>query len=341
MISRGMDLATLRAQLTAVPDVAPPESAEVARAIDDEVTYLASDEAIASLGRDTYWPKWRSPWWSMVLLDELGLAARIPARAVTAMIDGLNALPLKTFPLVEADWPPGANRSRDTSCHCALGAMDRVLTRRGVDVAQALPWTTPWYVRYQLADGGYNCDESAYLVEGECPSSMVGTVAPLEGLTGRAPSAPAARAAAMLLGRALTAGSSTRHNAEERVAAAQWGALTFPRFYFYDVLRGLSAVVAWATAHDGVLPLTAIAPTAAALAQRAPDGVLRVERQAFADKTTWASDDAGVWSRQPARTWALLDAVSRLGAPSPALTRQWTATRRALVALVDAGRVIA
>ena len=68
---------------------------------------------------------------------------------------------------------------------------------------------------------------------------------------------------------------------------------------------------------------------------------MRVERQAFADKTTWASDDAGVWARQPARTWALLDAVSRLGAPSPALTRQWTATRRALVALVDAGRVIA
>lgn len=336
-----MDLATLHATLTAIPDVSPPESAEVARAIDDEVAYLESDEASASLGRDTYWPKWRSPWWSLVLLDELGLAARIPTRAVTAMVDGLNALPLKTFPLVEADWPPGANRARDTSCHCALGAIDRVLTRRGVDVAQALPWVAPWYARYQLADGGYNCDETAYGVTDECPSSMVGTVAPLEGLTGRGPSEVAARAAAMMLGRELTTGSATKHNADERVSAAQWGALTFPRFYFYDVLRGLSAVVAWAAAHDGVLPLAAIAPTAAALADRAPDGILRVERQAFAGKTTWASDDAGVWSRQPARTWPLLDAVSVIGAPSPALTRQWTATRRALVALLDAGRVTA
>lgn len=336
-----MEPAKLRATLEAIPEVSPRESDDVARAIDDEVAYLDSDEAIASLGRDTYWPKWRSPWWSMVLLDELGLAARIPARAVTAMVDGLNALPVKTFPLVDADWPPGADRARDSSCHCALGAIDRVLTRRGVDVAQALPWTTPWYPRYQLADGGYNCDEAAYAVTDECPSSMVGTVAPLEALTGRGPSEVAARAAAMLLGRALAAGSSTKHNADERTSASHWGALTFPRFYFYDVLRGLSAVVAWATAHGGALPLAAVAPTALGLAGAAPDGVLRVERRAFADKTTWASDDGARWTRQPARTWPLLEAVSVLGAPSPALTRQWTETRRALVALLDAGRVTA
>lgn len=329
-----MDLADLRACLAAIPEVELAEPAEVARAIDAEVAYLDSDDAIASLARDTYWPKWRSPWWSMVLLDELGQAARIPARAVTAMVDGLNALRLHTFPIRDDEWPPGASRARDASCHCAVGCMDRVLTRRGVDVPAALPWIAAWYPRYQLADGGYNCDEAAYRVTDECPSSMVGTVAPLEAMSQRPASATADRAAAMVLGRALVHGSATRHNAEERVAAASWGALCFPRYYFYDTLRGLAAVVAWATAHDRAVPLAAVAPTVAALAARSADGALRVERSAVAGKQGWAPDATGGWSRQPATSWPLLDAVSQPGTVSPALTRQWQATRRGLVALL-------
>ena len=220
----GMDQAELRALLAAIPDVTLDEPAAVARAIDAEVAYLASDEALASLARDTYWPKWRSPWWSMVLLDELGHAARIPARAAAAMVAGLDALRLHTFPIRADEWPAGADKARDASCHCAVGSIDRVLTRCAIDVPAALPWIAAWYPRYQLADGGYNCDEAAYLVTDECPSSMVGTVAPLEAMTARAASAVADRAAAMVLGRALVRGSATRHNAEERVAAASWGA---------------------------------------------------------------------------------------------------------------------
>ena len=129
-------------------------------------------------------------------------------------------------------------------------------------------------------------------------------------------------------------GSATRHNAEERVAAASWGALCFPRFYFYDALRGLAAVVAWAAAHGHALPLAAVASTIAALAARAPDGVLRVERSAVVGKQGWAPDAAGAWSRQPTTTWSLLDLVSQPGAVSPGLTRQWQATRRDLATLL-------
>lgn len=330
----GMDQAELRALLAAIPDVTLDEPAAVARAIDAEVAYLASDEALASLARDTYWPKWRSPWWSMVLLDELGHAARIPARAAAAMVAGLDALRLHTFPIRADEWPAGADKARDASCHCAVGSIDRVLTRCAIDVPAALPWIAAWYPRYQLADGGYNCDEAAYLVTDECPSSMVGTVAPLEAMTARAASAVADRAAAMVLGRALVRGSATRHNAEERVAAASWGALCFPRFYFYDALRGLAAVVAWAAAHGHALPLAAVASAIAALAARAPDGVLRVERSAVVGKQGWAPDAAGAWSRQPTTTWPLLDLVSQPGAVSPGLTRQWQATRRDLATLL-------
>jgi hypothetical protein len=295
---------------------------------------LASAAAADSLARDTYWPKWDSPWWQMALLDELGRTDRIPTSAVTAMVAGLAALPSHGFPIDDADWPPGVERWRAASCHCAIGTIDRVLARRGVAVDEALPWIGAWYPRYQLADGGYTCDEAAYRVTDECPSSMVGTLAPLEALVERGPSATADRAAAMVLGRGLRAGSATRHNAEERDAATTWPALCFPRAYFYDTLRGLAAVVAWAAAHGHALPLAAVASAIAALAARAPDGVLRVERSAVVGKQGWAPDAAGAWSRQPTTTWSLLDLVSQPGAVSPGLTRQWQATRRDLATLL-------
>jgi hypothetical protein len=218
--------------------------------------------------------------------------------------------------------------------------MARVLTGCGVEIDQPLPWIAAWFERYQLADGGYNCDETAYLVAEECPSSMVGTIAPLEAMTQRPHSATCDRAAALVLGRALVHGSPTRHNAAERDAASRWGELCFPRFYFYDVLRGLAAVVAWALAHRRPLPLVAVAPTVAALAARFPDGVVGVERVAFADKSTWTFEAPEGWVRRAATRWPLLDLVSQPGAPSPALTRQWRTTRRGLLALLEGEQLI-
>ena len=336
------DLAALRTRLAAVPAPAVVDPPGLAALLDAEVAYLASDEAVASLAVDTYWPKWRTPWWSMLLLDELGATERVPARIVTAMVDGLAALPVHTFPLRDEDWPPGADRKRDASCHCAIGCMDRLLRACGVDVDRALPWIGAWFERYQMADGGYNCDETAYLVADECPSSMVGTVAPLEALTTRGPGVTADRAAGLLIARALRHGSPTRHNAEERVSAERWGQLCFPRFYFYDHLRGLSALVAWATAHGRTIPLAAIAETVDELLARAPDGVLRLGRAPVDEARTIApdpTDATGAWVRRPADHWPLLDLVSRPGEVSPALTRQWTATRRGLLALIDRGAI--
>ena len=54
--------------------------------------------------------------------------------------------------------PGGADPHRDVSCHCALGSIHQVLAACGVDVDRALPWIRPWFVRYQMADGGLNCD---------------------------------------------------------------------------------------------------------------------------------------------------------------------------------------
>jgi len=331
----------LRHALAAVPDVVLDHSPAVTRAIADSIAYLDSEAARASIAVDTYWPKWDSPWWHMVVLFELGLAHQIPERAVTAMVDGLNALPLHDFPLRASEVPTGIDPTRHASCHCAIGCIDQVLAARGVDVDRVLPWFLPWYPRYQMADGGLSCDSDAYLVTDEVPSSMVGTVAPVEAMLRRGPSAFLDRAAAFLVGRELCLGSTTKHNAEERDVAPSWIALTFPRFYFYDVLRGASALVRWATLTQQPVPVHAIATVAEHLLAEFPDGVVRLGRRAFAGRSTRRPDEHAVWSPgHPTSTFALLEATSQLGAPSPALTRQWAATRHSLIALLDAGRVV-
>lgn len=331
-----MTVAELQRTLARLPE---PEPAPIDdELIESSVRYLGSDAAARSVESDTYWPKWDSPWWHMLLLYELGEARRIPARIVTLMVDSLNALPLHIFPIHPEDSPPGTDRHRDSSCHCALGSLHLVLTACGVDVAAALPWVEPWFARYQMTDGGANCDATAYL-SGECASSMVATIAPFEAMIVRPPGDFVERAAAFLVERRLMNGSPSRHNAEERDAAPQWLLPCFPRFYFYDVLRGLAALVRWAETRDRTLPLDAVSGAVAHLAAAFPDGVVRLQRRAYAGTPTMAFVD-GAWVRgQPASTFPLLDATSAVGRPCPVLTRQWSAARRGLMRLAGAGRI--
>lgn len=334
-------MSDLRRKLASAPDAAPREDLEIA--IADSVGYLASDAALRSIDADTYWPKWHSPWWHMLLLFELGEAQRIPARAVSRMVEGLSALPLKIFPIRPED-APGADLFRDSSCHCGLGSIYQVLTACGVDVDSALPWIRPWFSRYQMADGGLNCDETAYLVEGECPSSMVATIAPFEAmLLGQwTPDQEAflERAAGFLIERKLMLGSPTVHNAAECEAQHRWLAPCFPRFYFYDVLRGLSALVRWAERSGRAIPLAAVAGVVDHLVTTFPDGVIRLQRHGFAScPRTLCRDADGAWVRRETSSFPLLAASSGIGTPSAALTRQWSAARRGLLQLLDAGRL--
>jgi hypothetical protein len=332
-----MTVDELRSTLARVPDPGPlpPIPDDL---LDASARYLSSDAAIRSLDADTYWPKWSSPWWHMLMLFECDEARRIPPGIVDVTVDRLNALPLHIFPIHPEESPPGTDPYRDSSCHCALGAVHQVLTACGVDVATALPWVEPWFARYQMADGGLNCDTTAYLAD-ECASSMVATIAPFEAMFARPPSAFADRAAAFLIERRLMNGSPSRHNAEERDGAASWLLPCFPRFYFYDVLRGLTALVRWATAHDRALPVDALAGAVEHLAAAFPDGVVRLQRRSFEGVPTMARID-GAWQRgQPASLFPLLEATSAKGSACPVLTRQWTAARRASSELLDAGRI--
>jgi hypothetical protein len=268
--------------------------------IETSLAYLRSDAALQSLAEDVYQPKWDSPWWHALLLFELGAAERIPRPVIDAIAAGLDAAPRA----LDADDTHGF-----VPCHCALGCMAQVLDVHGV----VLPWIEDWLVRYQMADGGLNCDASAYRVSGECPSSMVGTVPALEAMLlgdpaswSRARRAFVDRAARCVIDRAFVRGSSTKHNAEERDTAPAWPLLAFPRFYFYDVLRGMAAVARWAELTGGVVPRDIWIDL--------PDE-LAVQREVL----TSAS--------YPRTRFALLDEVSRIGTRCEPLTEQWRATR--------------
>lgn len=343
-----LPLDDLRRRLTAVPEPDVPPPAAVAPAIAESIRYLGSDDAQRSIEADVYWPKWSAPWWHMLLLLEIGEARRIPERAVTGMIDGLRAFPIKIFPVAPDDVPPGTDLRRDILCHCALGSVFQVLAACGCDVDRELPWIKPWFVRYQMTDGGLSCDETAYCQSHECPSSMVGTIAPFEAMLlgdprGWTPEHArfVERGAAFLIERRLMRGSQTVHNAEERQREGAWLRPCFPRFYLYDVLRGVGALVRWAELTERPVPLRALSGVVEHLLAAFPDGVVRIERRAYDGVGTLVQSATGAWPKQPeAFRPPLLEATSELGHASPYATRQWSAARRALVALIDRERIV-
>ncbi len=323
------------AALASGPPIAPDDPDVEALARD-----LASDATRESLAHDPYWPKWATPWWKLLLLRELGLLDRAPASAVDALGGAVAEKYLTSFPFTIDQVPPGADPHRDIVCHCALGGVSQVLRGAGRDPEQVVPWSRGWFLRYQLPDGGLNCDEEAY-VRPTPRSSVVSTVPALEALLDKSARTPAedaflARGVGYLLARDL----GTRSLSKGGPIDASWLDPVFPRFYLYDVLRGLTLVTRWALEAEAPLPAQALAGSLTALAQRADDrGALAPRRDDHAASRTLARVD-GEWARkQPSSSFALLDRVRAPGAPSYTLTRAWYDALDALAALDAAGRL--
>lgn len=306
--------------------------------IEHSVRYLQSDAAIKSVEADPYWPKWDSPWWHMLLLHEMEETHKIPERLMKAYIASLNRIPLKTFPIQPEDMPEGVDPYRGSPCHCQLGNVYQVLAKWGVDVDRELPWIRPWFLKYQMADGGLNCDSDAYLVKNEVPSSMVGTIAAFEAILHYTPRewtseerAFLDRGAKFLINRKLMLGSSTNYNSSERKSAEEWTKLCFPRFYLYDVLRGLTALLAWSEKTKQVIPISAIADVIRLMEEQFPGGGVRIGRHSYAGAGTILQSPSGEWlRRQPASLYPLLEKVSELGTVSPFLSAHWAEAKRLL-----------
>lgn len=306
--------------------------------IENVVSYLKSERALEDIDADPYWPKWDSPWWQMLLLYEMGLADRIPEVTIQRYIQSLGRMPLKIFPIHPGEMPEGLDPFRGTPCHCQLGNAYQVLSKSGVDVDQALPWLRPWFLKYQMADGGFNCDSDAYLVSDETPSSMVGTISVFEAVLNFTPRAWTSeeeafleRGAKFLMDRKLIYGSATKYNASERTSAEKWTHLCFPRFYLYDVLRGLDALLKWSEKTGRAVPYESIRDAVRVLSEKSRESKLRNERLSYEGVGTIARMANGEWERrQPARTFPLLSRASAIGEISPWLNIQWESVQKRL-----------
>jgi hypothetical protein len=302
------------------------------------VRYLSSDAAITSLEADAYWPKWDSPWWHMLLLHEMSETKRIPEQAIETCVASLDKMPVKVFPIHPEDMPAGVDPYRGSPCHCQLGNIYQVLSAWGVDVDRELPWIRPWFLRYQMSDGGLNCDSDAYLVKDEVPSSMVGTIAVFEAIlmhTTRPWTAEEEmfldQGARFLMERKLMFGSPTKHNSDEQKSATKWIELCFPRFYFYDVLRGLNALVLYREKTGRAVPWESIREVVTLLEERFPNGQVRCERLSYEGTGTMIQTSNGEWlRRQPATLFPLLVKASTPGVVSPFLSQRWAEARERL-----------
>lgn len=314
------------------------EAPEVVALLDD----LASEGAATSLALDPYWPKWVTPWWKLLALREVGLLHLAPPPALEALGRAVAGHYLASFPFTVDQLPPGTDPHREVMCHCALGGVSGLLRAAGHDPEEVVPWSRGWALRYQLPDGGLNCDEEAY-VRPTPRSSVVSTVPLLEAMLDK-PERSAGedafleRGVGYLLARALGTRSLSRGGPIEPA----WLDPVFPRFYFYDVLRGLSLVTRWAVETGAALPAAALVEVVTALARRADQGgVLAPRRDDHATSGTLARA-AGEWVRgRPAGTFALLERARGPDAPSHALTRGWHDALDALAALDAQGRLTA
>lgn len=304
---------------------------------------LASDATERSLRDDPYWPKWSSPWWKLLLLHEVGLGHLAPRAAVDALVRAINEKYLAFFPFTEDQVPPGTDGHRDIMCHCALGCVSTLLRASGRDVEATIPWSRGWFLRYQLPDGGLNCDEAVY-VRDTPRSSVVSTVPTLEAVLDKPVRSPGetafiARGARYLLDRKLgTVSRSTGAPIEP-----SWLEPIFPRFYFFDVLRGLSFVTRWALDAGTALPAHALAAPLAALAHRVgPEGGLAPRRDDHVVASNIVRGPDGQWEKGKGvstSTFPLLARAQRSDAPSAALTRAWYDALDALATLDGEGRL--
>jgi len=212
--------------------------------IEETVNYLNSAIAFESVADDPYWPKWDTPWWRVMTLFELGEIKQVPDKIIDKLIESMDSTYIHFFPFYEKDIPKDCDVYRQIPCHCALGCIYQALFAYGIDVDERLPWLRPWFLKYQLADGGFNCDEQAYT--NSLKSSMVSTLPPLEAILycteklTKDEEKLVDKGAQYIINHRLVYTTST-----QQLMSPSFMKLSFPRFYDYDFLRGLLYLVRW------------------------------------------------------------------------------------------------
>ncbi len=218
------------------------------KAIDQSIEYLKSESAENSIKQDPYWPKWNSPWWHMLVLFELDLTEKIPGKIINLMAEKIDSHYLHSFPLIESELPEGIDTYREIMCFCACGSIMQIFCEYGYDYKKKFPWVCEWIEKYQLPDGGYNCEEGAYTASKK--SSVNSTLPVLELLIrDNALLSEEKRKEILIKGFKYLKSKNLIYSSKdpEKVMDPDFFIPTFPRYYYYDIIRGLKFMVDFIT----------------------------------------------------------------------------------------------
>lgn len=320
----------------------PHELDPLTNELDRLAEELAEPLALAHLAADPYWPKWDGPWWKLLLLFELDRFDLAPRATLEALARSAEKHYLDFFPRTEEELPKGIDPYRNIVCHCALGSLYRMLASGGLDVDGRFPWMRLWFSRYQLPDGGLNCDDEAYRKH-RPHSSFLSTLPCLEALLFTRDASELeeedrdvlAQGATYLLDRRLCRSRSKGM----KLVDEDWLRPAFPRYYFYDVLRALHFLVAWARSTKTALPAEALLESVESLS-KATDGKgqLRNRPRKLETQGSLRQGGDGSWTwLAEASPFPLLRRLAEDDGPSAPLSRQWHAVLTGLQELGERG----
>ncbi|MFD2444817.1 hypothetical protein ACFSO7_12660 [Bacillus sp. CGMCC 1.16607] len=284
----------------------------ICQAMEESIRFLELNSDIDINRSETNRRKWDGYWWHMAVLYEMGEVKQIPEVAIARAKYWLEFQAWPVFIISPEDEPKTeADRMKMDCCHCELAVYYMILKAYGCDLDKELPWIRDWFLKHQLADGGLNCEPEAYIHSFK--SSIVSTLPPLEAIllyTDRDFTEEEAafldEGARYLIEHRLVCSKQTGH-----IIDMEWLKPCFPRFFEYDILRGMSFLVEWSRRRNKPLPTDILHEGMQHLNSYIEAAGLRIGRQ--------VSDPKGPWG---GHTFALLEAVSRVGNVSPFLTSQ-------------------
>ncbi len=292
---------------------------DLEQAIQHCVTRLALDTTLAAAGGRGSRRKWTGPWWQMAALCELGMPERIPPTASESALRLLKHSTWPQFVISDSDRPQtDEDKAKMDCCHCELAVFFMVLSACGCNVDAEVPWIRPWLLAHQLPDGGLNCSPQAY--RGSLKSSIVSTLPPLEAVLRFTPR-PFTPAEATFLddgARYLIEHRLCRVKGGDHIIEPAWSKPIFPRFFEYDVLRGMRFLVDWAERRSKPLPLDVLREGAALLGDHVQSGGVVIGAEIFGPRGRW-----------PSETFPLLELVGSVGTRSTQLTLDYAAVREA------------
>ncbi|MGE3724807.1 MAG: hypothetical protein AB7I41_04600 [Candidatus Sericytochromatia bacterium] len=258
-------------------------------------TLLSELEAPWPTFADPYWPKWDHLWWKLTFLLETGQIQKLSPGVFARFAELLAGHYLPFFPLIESELPVGIDPYRHILCHCALGTAMQILQAGGRDPWQDWPWLAEWLSRYQLPDGGYNCDEAVYTHSHR--SSVVSSLPVLEALLQK-PVLSSAEQNSLRQGAESLLKRRLFQSSQGKVIDPLWLQPLFPRFYNYDLLRALHFVCSWALTCREPLTQEALTPALNTLRNQVKSTGLQAQTWYPAlEKTLRPVSNTGEWER--------------------------------------------